>query len=627
MRTFFSGSGRRMEARAPTPSVAPLALGILLMSAAILLSPIPSHARGEGKNARELFLASQSLVLGNVEEAIRIYERILTADPSEERAFWGLVEVYASAGMDREHLVPLLTEWLEDHPDDLRAKKELGAGYARLGDHDRAHELWMQHLHQGVPDASRYSEIGALELRYRMVEYAVETYLEARRTFELPDFFAQELVRAYTELGRYEKAIAECVIAVNEHSGIVQWAVNRVELMLDEGASRRDVERLTDEIARSDDASPSVLNFAGSVYVALDRPDRALETFLLADTAIGDDGRFLLDLAGLLDDAGLAGRAREAYAAVQERHPGTMHAAEAGVGIGRGLAREGKVEEALSELRGTGERYPQFSEGGEALLAAAELELTALRDPDAALATVEVLLDERRGRGKQLIEEAGLLRVTALLALGRFADAHTAAEALLSGRMRDHAQERAAYHLGFSSFLEGEHRRALEEFRAMIEADPSGALVNDALRLMLLVAEAEEGSDDGPLHTLSFAYHAHLRGEDARAAGLLEEVVDASPGSAAATEAMLLLGALASAAGDHGRALDIYAAVVVESSSLTARAEALMRSGDIMLHHLDRPDEAVRRYSAILADLPTNALSGEARRKIEAIRKNGGVEG
>ena len=52
-----------------------------------------------------------------------------------------------------------------------------------------------------------------------------------------------------------------------------------------------------------------------------------------------------------------------------------------------------------------------------------------------------------------------------------------------------------------------------------------------------------------------------------------------------------------------------------------------MRSGDILQYHLDRSDDAVYSYSVILFELPVNALSGEARRKIDAVRKNGGVEG
>ncbi len=219
------------------------------------------------------------------------------------------------------------------------------------------------------------------------------------------------------------------------------------------------------------------------------------------------------------------------------------------------------------------------------------------------------------------------MRVDALTALGRFDDAHAAATELLSRRLDESVEDRAVYALGFSSFLAGERRRALDEFRSMIQADPSGRLVNDALRIMLVIAEAEESADPGPASLLAEAHLAHLRGDEAEAARRLDDVVRIGGGGAAATEALLLLGAVESHDGDYEAALATYERIMNETSSMSARAEALMRSGDIMLNTLGRPDAAVTKYAQILEDLPTNALTGEARRKIDAIRKGRSVEG
>lgn len=594
----------------------------------IMAAPPPvASARANSVRDREMSLARQSLALGNTDDAVRIYRRLLESDPEDQRAFWGLADVYSSTGMDREELIPLLNEWIERYPEDFRARQALGNAYAKLGEHERAHEIWMDALHRGTPDAARFSDIGQLELAHKMLPQAVETFLEARRVFDKPQFFAEELVRAYTELGDYDQALDECVTAVEQHSGIVQWAVNRVELMLDGGAPRRDVERKTDALARSDTSTPSVLSYAGSVYLVLDRPGQALAAFLKADGVMPNDGRQLLEHASILDQAGHTEEAREAYLAVQERHQDTESAARAGVELGRGLAREGRLDEALGVLRATGERYAQLPEGGEALLEAARIELNIKHDPEAAMSTVDGLLGERRGRGKRLEEEAKLLRVDALMALGRFDDAHAAATELLSRKLDASVEDKAVYALGFSSFLAGERRRALDELRSMIQADPSGRLVNDALRIMLVIAEAEESADTGPASLLAEAHLAHLRGDEAEAARRLDDVVRAGGGGAAATEALLLLGAVESRDGNYEAALATYERVMNETSSMSAKAEALMRSGDIMLNTLGRPDAAVTKYAAILEDLPTNALTGEARRKIDAIRKGRSVEG
>jgi len=601
---------------------------LLAVAVAVLATTAPlSAARDTGVVSRELSLARQSVILGNTDEAIGIYKRILRSHPEEERALWGLARVYASEGMDREELIPLLRDWLESHPDDPRAKLELGSAFARIGDSESAHRTWTAFLHEGEPDAARYSEVGALELRHGMLEDSAETYLEARRALEEPELFAEDLVAVYTDLGRYESALTECLVAVREHPGVVQWAVNRLELMLEQGADRRDVERSLSAAARADGASPSVLSFVGSSYIVLDMPGRALEAFLLADEASPDDGRALLDHSAILADAGMREQAREALSALVERHAMTMTAARAGVELGLDLAREGRVDDALDALRATGERYTQFSEGGEALLEAARLELGELGDPDAAMATISDVLDEGRSKSKRLIEESMLLRVDVLMAKGEFEDAHSSAEELLSGRLHKDIEARALYARAFSSFLAHERRRALDEFREMIEGDPSGDLVNDALRVMLVIAEAEESLGSGPATLLADAHSAFLMGDRAAGRTGLREIVDDYPGTAVATEGLLLLGAIASAEGDNDAALDAYARTVSESESLTARAEALMRSGDILLHEFGRPYEALEKYALILETLPANALSGEARRKIEAIREEGRVEG
>ena len=595
----------------------------LFVVAALTASGVRAREVGDEALARALSAARQARLLGDVKEAERIYREILDENPDDLRAFWGLVNVYASAGMDSDKLIPLLTERLEESPLDLKVKKELGAAYARIGEHERAHEIWWDALHQGAPDPALYSEIGALELRHRMTGEAIETYLEARRVFQAPTFFGQELVQAYTLLADYRQAIRECVVVVNEHGGMVQWATNRVELMLERGAKRKDIEREVDAIAKDDRASPAALSFAGSVYLVLERPDRALDSFLEADRRAGEDGRALLEFGSILRDAGRPEEAREAFRMLIERHPGTVNAAKAGVAAGRIRAALGDSEGALAELKEIGRQYTAYSAGGEALLAAAEIELVDLEDPESALATLEELLEGDRRRGRQLVQEARLREVDAYLALGQFDEAYAEAESLVSEKAPAAIRERAMFSLGFVSFLKLDVERALSEFRAMVEDEAAGKFVNDALRFMLIIAESEEDLGSDPIALFASAQAASLRGDRREARRLLAELADRYPGTSVGVEGLLLGAALAVEQGDYDDALRVYAEILETADSIPARAEALMRRGDIFLNDLDREEEAAREYAAVLKDLPPNALTGEARRKLEDIRKGG----
>ncbi len=133
------------------------------------------------------------------------------------------------------------------------------------------------------PTLDRYSEIGTLEAQYRMHEQAVATYLDGRRRLASPSVFGQELAQAYTALGRFDDAIGECLLMLEDHPGLSQWAVNNVELMLEQGATRDHVEKRMREIAEAEDATPATLAFAGSTLLALGRYNEALETYVRAD--------------------------------------------------------------------------------------------------------------------------------------------------------------------------------------------------------------------------------------------------------------------------------------------------------------------------------------------------------
>jgi hypothetical protein len=89
----------------------------------------------------------------------------------------------------------------------------------------------------------------------------------------------------------------------------------------------------------------------------------------------------------------------------------------------------------------------------------------------------------------------------------------------------------------------------------------------------------------------------------------------------------LVWGAPDTAARDPGRAIEHYERIIASAEGVTARAEAMMRKADILRSTLGQAREAEEQYLAILENLPANTLSGEARRKLDRLRRGEGVEG
>jgi tetratricopeptide (TPR) repeat protein len=630
MRRFTGDTGLRARSvRAEAPATTP-ALGPVLASTAMLavivvmalLTVCASARTPEDQSAAESRIqeARRAAAVGSVEEAIEIYRDVLREDPGNERAFWGLVGLYSSAGME-ERLIPLLEARVSDRPHDTQAKMELGEAYARAGEHDAAHRLWMEVVAEGAADASEFAEVGALEIRHGMYDQALQTFLKGRDTFRSESLFSQELTQVYTALGDYDSAIDECFVTVRQHGGAAPWAANRIELMLEEGADRGDIRSRMTAVSRDVNATADDLALAASVFLVLDMPDRALETFLRADEVSPTQGNDLLEYAAVLSDDGRKEQAREAYLKVIERYPGTSGAARAGEAAARLLADAGDAEGAVAELRAVAGMAAGSTRGAHALFEAARIELDVLKDPEAALATVAELRESFGIRASELDDEATMIEVDAQMRLGRFGAAYARAATLIRDGVADETLESAMFALGFLSFLQHDYERATEELRKMVEANAAGVLVNDALRLMLAMAEAQEAGDTGPIDLLADAHAARLSGDREGSSELLQRLANGPTNEAVETEALLLLGASAAADGDPERAVEYYDRIITGTEGITARAEAMMRKADLLWRAMGRKQEASDAYLAILEDLPANVLSGEARRKLDMLRR------
>ena len=160
----------------------------------------------------------------------------------------------------------------------------------------------------------------------------------------------------------------------------------------------------------------------------------------------------------------------------------------------------------------------------------------------------------------------------------------------------------------------------------MILENASGEQVNDGLRLMLVIATAQESGVMEPVHLLADARAASIAGDDALAEGLLESVVSARTSEAVEAEALLLLAGMASARGDDDLAIERYDSVIHGIEALTPRAEAMMRKADVLTRRGERRD-AMDQYLALIEELPDNVLSGEARRKLDLLRRGEGGGG
>jgi len=600
---------------------------VLLLSLAPVTPPASAREIHEDETiATRITDVRRALALEEYERAIGLAEELFAEYPEDLAVFWALARTYAQAGRDRDDLIPLLTDYLTRNPGDRRATMELGSALAREGRADEAHAMWIEPMREREVDLGGYSEVGSLEVRHRMFEYAIETYLEGRARAGQDHLFSQELARAYAATGQNEEVIAECLNAVIANPGMVQWGMNMVEGVLETSGDRALVERWATSIAGRENARPQELSFAGSLYALVGRMDEALEAHTLSDQLGGRRGMELLEYARLVRDRGMLAEAERALAVLFELYPAGAAAAAAGSERAGILVELGDPVGAVSELKRLAGVFAGRPDSYAALIEAAEIELHELDDPAAALTTLEAFRINTGGIARPTLHRAGLVEVDARLARDELDLAYRKAGAIVAGGAEDETAERARYVMGLVSFLRGEHAAAVTELREMVESFVGGRLANDAIRLMLIVSDAMESGDEEQASLYASALKAEVTGDIRTATEILDTVATRFAGMTVASEALLRLGSLTEARGELREALDVYARALGESESIAVKAEARLRRGRIMKTMRGREDDAIREFGALLEELPPNHLSGEARRELESLRRKGASE-
>ncbi len=617
------GAGRRARRSIEVAVIVVAALAMFL-SIPLVTSPAAARELHEDETiATRIADVRRALALEEYGRAAGLAEDLYAEYPDDLAVFWALARTYAQAGRDRDDLIPLLNDYLARNPGDRRATMELGSALAREGRSDEAHATWIEPMRGREVDPGGYSEVGALEIRHRMFEHAIETYVEGRTRAGEPHLFSQDLARAYIETGQNDEAIAECLNAVNENPGMVQWGMNVVEGILDRTGNEGLVERWAATIAARENARPQELSFAGSLYALVGRMDDALEAHTLSDQHGGRRGMELLEYARLVRDRGMLTEAERALAVLFELYPAGAAAAAAGSERAGILVELGDPEGAVAELKRLAEAFAGRPESYAALIEAAETELHELDDPTASLATLAAFHDNVGGIARPTFLRAGLVELDARLARGELDLAYEKAGAIIAGGAEKETAERAGYARGFISFLRGENAAAITELRETVEKHVGGRLANDAIRLMLVISDAQEAGDEEQAALYASALLAEVTGDARSAARVLDTVATRYAGTTLGSEALLRLGSLTERTGEPRDALDVYERALAASESIVVKAEARLRRGMILKTMRGHENEAIREFEALLDELPPNHLSGEARRELETLRRKG----
>jgi len=426
--------------------------------------------------------------------------------------------------------------------------------------------------------------------------------------------------RILEEEGKPEEAFEDVLRVALGKPETVSWAYRETVELQAQGLSLETARRRIDEMRRQNPEVVSLVVLDGVVTVLEGDEEKALRTLSEADKGRAADGGALLIFAREMQSMGRENVALEAYLAAvdQVERPGDR--ADVLFSVADIQERQGKYEDALASLGRIASEREGTSAAGRARLWSAEIHQKYLNDPQGALVVYEQIKDDPvlgHHRPDMLLQMADCYTL-----LGRFDEAATAYAEVEPEAFDPEQAELAAKRMADVALYSGDVDKALELYQDMAERYPRSLYADDAAdRYILLNRQKMVGS----VHSLVVYGQmewAQLAGDSARVETAAGELIRDFGTSEVAAEAWLALAGIAETAGNYSEALARLQSLVDAFPSDRRASYALMEEGRLLEGPLDRPQEALMRYETVLTNYPDSVHAGDARRRVESLRRD-----
>lgn len=262
---------------------------------------------------RKLSLAQSYEQVGQLDNAIRIYEEVYAQDKGYILAFNGLVRSYKLKNMNAK-----LLELLEDRiKSDKKALIYILLGEARwnAGKSSEADEAWENAMKAEPENQYMYADLAEVQSRLQLYTKAINTYITARKNVPNKNgftLFTEELSKLYIAVGDTKGAMNETLILLMESGALPAVEARIYALMQDEDNLKTIDKTLKDFVNKN--SSNYMANELYSWYQTnLGNHDKAFEYIIKADDVSNQEGRLIITFAGNAEQAGNTDIALEAY--------------------------------------------------------------------------------------------------------------------------------------------------------------------------------------------------------------------------------------------------------------------------------------------------------------------------
>jgi tetratricopeptide (TPR) repeat protein len=555
------------------------------------------------------YLGDAYQVMGEIDSALAVYGRALSANPA-----------------------------------DARAGASLGTLYIQKGEREKGDEIFRGVIARSQPSLAAYRTIGSTLAAAGFSDLALRWYDEGRGANNGHYIFTLDIAQLHRQMGDFEKALDEYLRLIETTPQQAPLAQDRIlELLRD---PRADDEILLGRLAAAssaaiETASPNsavIARVLAMAYLENGMIENALEAALESEKTGGSDGKVLFALAEKTaieyrrqppaSRAKYFDMALRAYGAFIDGHPKAPEVPRAKLALADLLMdlASGRVEKrpgaeyqaaaakAIEALDWMIARFPGSDHAEEAYLKKGDIVFRIEKNPQAALAIYQEGLSKARFRPAAFAQRLGRV----YLVLGDYQNAEGYFTRLVNDREPE-LHDTGVYYAGLLLGIRGRYEAARDTLTSLAEKNPASAMTNDAIQLAWAIEEGLQGNQKNLADYIS-ALRCEVAEDTTGAIEALRGITEQPAETPLRSRSLLMAGELLSESGRFDEAVTALETFVRDYPTDVRVADAQHAIARVYEFGYGDREQALEKYEDILLTYPHYIYLDDVRGDVTRIR-------
>lgn len=450
----------------------------------------------QSTSERKLGLAQSYEQVGQIDNAMRLYQEVYDEDKKQTQAYEGLVRMYKAKNLNTE-LLNLIEERVIY---DKRSMNYILLGEAnwKAGKPNEADAAWEKAIELEPKNKFMYMDLAEIQSRLSLYEKAIKTYQIGRKNIENVGLtpFVNEISKLYIVTGDTKMALEETLIILKE-SGALAAVEARIYAMMQNDDDLKMIDKSLTEFVDDNSSNYMALELYSWYQTTIGNHKKALEYTIKSDNVSKSEGRLVLSFAGNAEAAGNIDISLEAYQYIIDQGKSNKFFASAIYSYTRTLESKfmfdrdmtkDNVKKVIERYKIIIEEYPKSTTAADAYLQIARLQKENLGDYKNSEKTLYELVKDIPGAiqtGRAMVE-------LSLISISK-GELDEAKELLQTSKVRYGRNEKVLlelidYKLALIEYYSGNLDSAESMFNVLSEVKDAD-IANDVLEKNSIVAD------------------------------------------------------------------------------------------------------------------------------------------